>query len=91
MGPSVDLFVSRPSQWPARALASAHGWVEAIRKGWDGAGQLAGAEREGERGIGGSERRQGKARQMLRGGGVRGAAGAEDRVLGCLCWAGAPA
>ena len=53
---SVDLFVF-PSQWPARAQ---HGWVEAIRKGWDGAGQLAGAEREG--GIGGS-------RQLLRGGG----------------------
>ena len=41
-------------------LASAHGWVEAIRKGWDGAEQLAGAEREGEGGIGGSERRPGK-------------------------------
>ena len=65
-------------------LASAHGWVEAIRKGWDGAEQLAGAERDG----GSEDLRGGQANAKRRR--VRGA-GAEDRVLGCLCWTGAVA
>ena len=64
---SVDLFFVFPSQWPARAQ---HGWVEAIRKGWDGAGQLAGAERErGDRRIKATAKR-------------RRGAGAEDQVPG---------
>ena len=70
---SVDLFVFPTSQWPARAR---HGWVEAIRKGWDGGSWPVVRER-----IGGD-------RRLRRGG----EAGAWDQVRArgrCRCLTGA--